>query len=295
MNIMIKFLIKNKCYTILSLLPNISLQGYLQELFKKETGRDLNLKNPERFTEKIQVQKIKNRNNLIASLSDKIKVKDYVNSKIGCNSHSAKLYGAWKSFDELEKNCDFSALPQKFFIKTNHACTTNILIKDKKLFADNLNILNRIFTKFLKTNYAYKSLEMQYEKIKPQIFIEEYLESINEKYNKDYRFMCFNGKPVYIEFFSKNTCIIYDVDWKVQSFTHTAQAQGKEILPPLHFKEMLKTAEILSKGFDFVRIDFLETKEQFYVSEMTFTPCSGYMTFYPDEYDFILGNILELT
>lgn len=291
----ITFIRKKLSYVLLATLPICLFKKQIYKLYLKHTNKRLNLDNPSRFTEKIQVLKMRYRNPLVTSLSNKLEVRNYVAQKFETNIYSPKLYGIWDSFEELEKNCQFKNLPERFVIKTNHASNTNVIIREKKLLTKNLGLLNDIFSKFLRTNYAYKSFEMQYENIKPKIYIEEFLEKTGEQRNRDYRFACFNGKPIYIEYFKDGTCSIYDINWQIQDFTHSFETRGDLIPKPKFFDKMIEMAEVLSKDFDFVRIDFLETDTNVYVLEMTFSPCSGYMQFYPDEYDYKWGNLLKLS
>ena len=54
---------------------------------------------------------------------------------------------------------------------------------------------------------------------------------------------------------------------------------------------MKKYAEILSKPFEFVRIDFfIDRKNDIYFSEFTFTPLGG-KKYYSDEIELKLGKL----
>lgn len=57
---------------------------------------------------------------------------------------------------------------------------------------------------------------------------------------------------------------------------------------------MVKLAEKLSKDIPFLRVDFYEINERVYFGELTFYPASGFEKFKPEEYDKILGDMLEL-
>ena len=65
-------------------------------------------------------------------------------------------------------------------IKTNHACGTNIIVKDKSQI--DKDETNQKLAKWLGMNYSNASGEMQYYNIKPQILIEEYLEDDGDKF-----------------------------------------------------------------------------------------------------------------
>jgi hypothetical protein len=57
---------------------------------------------------------------------------------------------------------------------------------------------------------------------------------------------------------------------------------------------MIKTAEKLSTGFPFLRVDFYEINNRMYVGELTFHPGGGVETFNPKSWDFQLGSWLKL-
>ena len=58
--------------------------------------------------------------------------------------------------------------------------------------------------------------------------------------------------------------------------------------------EMLKYAEILSKPFPFVRVDFYEVKGKIYFGELTFTPTGCLATYYTDKAELELGELLDV-
>jgi hypothetical protein len=53
-----------------------------------------------------------------------------------------------------------------------------------------------------------------------------------------------------------------------------------------------KIAEYVNNSF--VRVDLYSIDNNIYFSEITFTPCSGYMPFIPSEWDLKLGNLIKL-
>ena len=63
---------------------------------------------------------------------------------------------------------------------------------------------------------------------------------------------------------------------------------------PACFDEMLKAAEVLSKDFPHVRVDFYDIEGKAVFGEMTFYNASGFFRFEPDEFDFILGEQFKL-
>lgn len=99
---------------------------YLKEWYYRENGRELNLEDPVRFTEKIQWLKLYDSTLEKTKLADKYLVREWVTEKIG-EKYLIPLYGVWNRFDDI----NFDELPESFVLKCNHGCAMNALIKDK--------------------------------------------------------------------------------------------------------------------------------------------------------------------
>lgn len=80
----------------------------------------------------------------------------------------------------------------------------------------------------------------------------------------DYKFMCFNGKVkcsfVCTGRFSKAGMKItfYDNDWNIMPFERCHPRDITPIEKPYSYEKMVATAEKLSAGLPFARIDFYE-------------------------------------
>ena len=82
--------------------------------------------------------------------------------------------------------------------KATHGCGMNIIVKSKNDF--DIENGRKKFEQWLGINYAYlNGFEMQYEKIKPRIIAEAYIEN-NGCDLFDYKFYCFNGRIEFIAF-----------------------------------------------------------------------------------------------
>ena len=138
---------------------------------------------------------------------------------------------------------------------------------------------------------------MQYDKIKPLIFIEEYIKNTNELF--EYLIFCFNGEPKLILFSSgkrttKVCSTMFDCEWNNLHFNYGGYLHQEKVPPPKNLDKMIEIARILSKDFKFVRVDLHNINGKIYFGEMTFTPASGYMKFKPAKYDRIIGDMLDL-
>ena len=262
----------------------------LKRMYKKRTGKKLNLENPVTFNEKIQWSKLYDVTPLKTQLADKYLVREWVKEKIG-EEYLIPLLGVWDKFDDI----DFDKLPDQFVLKANHGSGWNIIVTDKKQF--NRVEAKKKFDRWLNTNFAYLTLEMQYEDIKPKIIAEKYI--VNENNDlPDYKFFCFDGKVFclytrinYTFDHSKGQLGFFDRDYKLMPYHRGEYAPIKEQLPkPKNFEKMVELAEILSKGFKHVRVDFYNLNGKIFFGEMTFTTASGFAVFVPEEFDLLLGK-----
>lgn len=129
----------------------------LKGWFRIHRGYKLNLKQPERFTEKIQWLKLYDTTPLKTRLSDKYSVRSWVAERIG-EEYLIPLLGVWDRFEDI----DFDKLPDQFVLKANHGCAMNIIVRDKSKF--NQREAQKKFKTWMKMNFAYRSgFEMQYK------------------------------------------------------------------------------------------------------------------------------------
>ena len=81
-------------FKILNLLSWVPDKIMIKMQYKIKTGRKLDLKNPKRFTEKLQWYKLYYRDPLMKKCADKYEVRDYVKSK-GLENILNELYGVY--------------------------------------------------------------------------------------------------------------------------------------------------------------------------------------------------------
>ena len=96
--------------------------------YKIKTGRKLNLKNPQRFTEKLQWYKVYYRDPIMKQCVDKYEVRKYV-EECGLGSILNECYGVYSSLDEI----NFGKLPDSFVLKDTLGGNGNsvIIVPDK--------------------------------------------------------------------------------------------------------------------------------------------------------------------
>lgn len=294
-NIVIKKIIK-KPHVILLYLGNAGLfnwmsdRMYIQCRYFGYNGSWLNLKNPQRFNEKLQWMKLYYRKNEFIQMVDKARAKQYVASVIG-EEYIIPTIGVWNSYREI----DFKQLPNQFVLKTTHDSGGVVLVENKsKILYEEVE---KKINKSMRTSYYKVGREWVYKSVKPQIIAEEFLGSNIQ----DYKLFCFNGKVrmtlVCSERFTDSGLCedFFDNDWNHMDLRRPKHDNLQRLIKkPENFRQMKEMAEKLAKGIPFVRIDFYEVEGKVYFGEITFYPASGFEGFKPKEWDEILGGWLEL-
>lgn len=265
---------------------------YLQMAYKKKLNKSLNLDEPVTFNEKIQWLKLNDRKVSYTDLVDKLNVREYVKEKIG-ERYLNKLY---RVYDKVE-DINIKDLPSQFVLKTNHDSGGVIVCKDKQKIDWNNKL--KEFKIRLKQNYYYLSREYHYKDVVPKIICEELL--VDDKYGTplDYKIFCFNGTPLYVQVdidrFSNHTRNFYDAKWNLQSFRLKYNNSNQSIDKPENLDEMLELAKKLSSGIAFCRVDFFYVNKKTIFGEITFFPESGYGEVIPNEYEKILGDLIDVS
>ncbi len=271
--------------------PEIIKIGY-----QKNTGKKCDLRNPRSFSEKIQWSKLYRRDELITRLSDKLEARDWAGNKIG-NEFIVPLIGdVYSSAEEI----DVTNMPDSFVIKANHGSGFNVIVRDKnRIDWDKTKIL---LNGYLKKNFAFYAMELQYKDITPKLYCEKFLIEPHSEDLPDYKFFCFNGKVfcsytmVDYQFDHSNGKLgFFDRDYNLMPYYRKDfERIERQINKPKNYEKMVEIAEILSKDFSHVRVDLYNIDGDIYFGEMTFSTNAGYLLFEPDEFDVVLGDEWDL-
>lgn len=271
-------------------LNQVETELLLAQMYRDAIGAELNLDNPRRYTEKIQWRKVRgwDQQNM-TRLADKYAVRNWVEDRVGAQ-YLIPLIGVWNKAEDI----DFDALPEQYVLKTNNASGTNIIVADGSML--NRRRVIQKMNIWLRTQFWADTFERHYKDISPKIIAEEFIDDGESSDLKDYKFICFDGKPAYIwvdlDRSTHHTRVVFDTDWRVQAWNQFTYPKAPFIPKrPKHLEEMLDLAKRLSKGFDHVRVDLYEASSGVLFGEMTFTNGSGFERIVPDEWDYRLGSM----
>lgn len=278
----------------------ISDERYLKLRYKYILGYKLSLNPPRTFNEKLQWLKLHDRKAIYTTMVDKYAAKEFVASRIG-EKHIIPTYGVWNRFDEI----NFDELPNQFVLKCTHDSGGLVICTSKEQF--DMRAAQAKLEKALRHRYYYQGREWPYKDVPPRILAEQYVQDNTEKGNDahqgltDYKFYCFKGIPRYL-YVSRGLddhptahISFLNLDWSFAPFGRSDFKPFDELpAKPKSLDEMIEIAKKLSAGTPFLRVDLYEVDGRVFFSELTFSPCGGMMPFDPQEYDLVLGNMLEL-
>lgn len=259
--------------------------------YRLKLGRWPDLKHPKRYTEKLQLYKMRYRNPEMHRCVDKYEVRQYLEER-GFGDYLIGLIGI---YDDA-KDIDFYTLPEQFVIKTTDGGGGNnvFVCKDKQdldwyMVVKKVNSWRNVKNVNPGREWAYTGIK------KSRIIVEEFIDG-GERSLIDYKFFCFNGEPKYIYVVTDRKpgeyayLGVYDIDFnKLPVYRVDERRAHQTELKPENYGKMLEMARTLSKGFPHVRVDLYNVKGKIYFGELTFYDGSGYFSFDPDEFDYELG------
>ena len=257
--------------------------------FWKIHGYVPNVIRPSTYSEKILYKMVFDRRPILSRVADKVEVRDFVADRVG-NRYLTKIYAV---FDDPRPLHDFS-FPSAFVLKASHGSNWNHFQRP----SDRLDVaeLVRKASLWLNDQYSWLELEWCYASIPARLLVEEYL-GPEAGVPTDYKFHCFNGRVGFIQEhigrYSNDVRInLYDREWtrfgvEYAGFRNTQAASAR----PANLEEMVRVAETLSAGFDFIRVDLYDLGNRVVFGELTNYPMAFYAKFEPVSFDQQFGTL----
>jgi len=265
----------------------------------KKTGRRINLKNPERFSDKLGWYKLYYKDELMRTCTDKSTVREYVES-CGLGELLNDCYGIYDSADDI----NWDSLPEQFVLKNTLGGASNgiVLVYDKNSL--DIKKTRETLNYWIKkgSNAIEHSGQWNYEKRKAKIIIEKLLIPNKKGDLPDYKFFCFDGK-VFCSYLMRNYTTnphngenaFLDRDFKLLPVSRTDYRRiTEQPEKPKNYEKMVEIAETLSSPFPHVRVDLYNIDGKIIFGELTFFTNSGVIPFDPDSFDFEMGKAFKL-
>ena len=245
-----------------------------------------NIVKPHSFNEKMQWLKLFDQDDLKIKCSDKLAVKEFVNS----STSSARVARTDRIFG---KAIDAEDLNPELVYKTNHDCgTVHILLNSKFDSKEVCRSLNYSVKKI----YSDITGEWAYKYIESSIFSEELIPYVGASIS-DYKFYCIRGEPKFCHFICDRNYhpkeLVLDLEGKDMGIPiYPAFTYGAPFQMPECWKKALDIVADISRPFQFVRVDVYIVEGNVYVGELTFWPQAGT---YRGEGQKKIGQMIDLS
>ncbi|WP_290100218.1 ATP-grasp fold amidoligase family protein [uncultured Muribaculum sp.] len=267
-------------------------------MYRLRTGKEIDIKNPQTYNEKLQWLKIYNRHDFQHSRVDKLTVKDIVAREID-SRYIIPTIGIWDSPAQI----DFDTLPERFVLKTTHGYGGKgvVVCNNPKTF--NREKALKILGHAMRKNNYPKLREWPYKGLKPRIIAEKYIGTDKEPIPTDYKFFCFDGHAEYVMVCKgrniggqKPRYYFFDRAWNFCPFNKADQntPAGFTLPKPDRIDEMFDIADKLSRNEPHVRIDLYYIDNRIYFGEITYFNASGYDKDISEETDRHFGTLIKL-
>ena len=258
----------------------------VRRYYKRKSGNNLELNNPQTFCEKLNWYKLNARDPLMQKCADKVAVREYILEK-GYAECLNTVYGIYDRVEDI----DINSLPDQFVIKAAHGSHMNYIVKDKNSF--DWKRAKRMMKTWLHQDIYWSGREWVYKDIPKRLIVEKYLEDETGEL-RDFKFYCYHGKPYFIQFDIGRYSDIhyrnfYEISGKLLNLCDNEKLPINKTVPfPIEsktFRKIIKMCEDLSAPFQQVRVDLYVISNKIKFGELTFFDGGGSTIFYPEEWN----------
>ncbi|MBQ9530755.1 MAG: glycosyl transferase [Eubacterium sp.] len=280
---------------IMLILPD---EAYAQWFHKFYTGEKLDLKNPQRFDEKVWWLKLHNRDPFLTVCSDKYAVRNVV-KEAGYEDILIPQIGVYNNAKEIP----FDTFNEEIMLKCTSGSGENYFYSpDKK---NDIKMIVKRLNFALRQNPFWFSREWNYKNVPQKIVAEKVIRDKNGNLPVDYKFMCFNGDPkllfldiglldennIYNHDYPRN---IYDKEFNLLPVKETRENYKGKVDKPDNWERMLEIAAKLSEPFPYCRVDLYNVDGKIYFGEITFYHGGGCNDIQPLEWDYKIGSWIDI-
>lgn len=265
----------------------LSPRLYYSIFFRRRHGYWPRLSCPRTFNEKVLWHFLYADLEVLSPYADKAAVREYVASRVGPHV-LVPLIDIFSDISEVKR---LRELPPNFVAKAAQGSHMILFVRDGKGVTD--EEFQKTCRRWLKCDFAEITGERVYSRVPKRIIIEELLIREYEQL-LDYKFLCYNGVPRWIDVhggrFTDHREDIYSVEWERLPARKGARNFRERLPAPENLKEMLDVARTLAQPFSFVRVDLYSVLGKIYFGELTFLPAAARTPITPIKYEYLLGE-----
>lgn len=250
--------------------------------FWERVGCNPNIALPGRYHEKMLWRKLFDRNPLFEVFCDKLATKEFIRERAPGLKVPETLW-VGESADKIPA----TLLERPIAIKCNHSSSSNWFwrpgVSDLKAIAAEAEI-------HLSQPYGMATYETDYKNVPRLLFAEEMIEGVEGEGVLDINIRCADGKAFIASIIAGNKTEnmqvgYFELDGERSEFDRSPAYLSKHLkdyksLPtdfavPEVFAKAVEFGELLSRGIDYARFDFLAGRNGLYAGEITIYPAAG--------------------
>ena len=264
---------------------------------------------PRTFNEKVRYKMLRDHRPLLATMADKVAVRDHVAALVGPHVLPDLLHVLDDPTDLLHV-----ALPPAYVLKPTHGSGVAVVVSDRadahsrlpepqhawgyhhvrpehasreRLAAAGRSWLSQLYGQGPNREWAYGHVPRR-------LVVEELLTGDDGGVPDDYKFFVFHGTCHYVQVdqgrFGRRTQDFFTRDWEHLPLSGGNPWAVPRVPRPARLDEMLAMAEQLSKGTDFVRVDLYDLPRRLVFGELSSLPAGGDSPFEPDSFNLVFGT-----
>ncbi|MGA8210168.1 MAG: ATP-grasp fold amidoligase family protein [Nocardioidaceae bacterium] len=264
---------------------------------------------PLTFNEKVRYKMLRDHRELMVTFADKAAARDHVASVVGAHVLPRLLH----LFDDPRRLAD-APLPSAYVVKPTHGSGVAIVVSPAAAAGARLPDrqhswgYRQVRPEFAPAEHLVAlgeswvaqlygqgpNREWAYGHVPRRIMVEELLVGADGAVPDDYKFFVFHGTCRYVQVdrgrFETRTQDFFTREWSHLPLNGGHPWATPRLPRPARLEEMIRLAQRLGQGTDFVRVDLYDLPERIVFGELSSFPAGGDSPFDPESYNVQFGS-----
>lgn len=253
--------------------------------FRRHAGRWPRLRDPQGINEKINWRILHDHRDVWNWTCDKLESK----RRVQALSPGILLPDVLWSGEDVTELAHI-ALSGRWILKSNSSSQDLLLGTGSPNIAEVVSVVEK-----WKTDFQWRvNGERAYARARRVAILERWIGESDQP-PMDYKVFVFHGAALYVHVhshrFTGHRASLYTRDWQmVPTRQAHIEPHSEPVARPQHLAELLRRAEEIAAGFDFLRVDLYDTEVGVWFGETTPYSWSGLRPFLPRSYEIEIGN-----